>query len=343
MFMNRLKLRWEAGCHVCVGLDTVADKIPPHLFSKSGVALNLEEALLFQLQSVVDETKNVACAFKPNFGFYASMPYFLGYRVLAGVINFIHNTAPAVPVILDGKWNDIGNSSERYAFAALDRQVFGADAVTVNPYLGGGAISPFMEMKGGDDGKTILSRDTGVLILCRTSNLDAAEIQDMPVAVSYTQLRELGFSREEIRGFRGSGCCQVLPSQDCSPLEACNFGIPLYLWIAILVSKKWNKHHNCGLVVGATVPEQLRNVRVIVGDDVPILIPGVGKQGGKIEEIVPAGMNSLGAGMLINNSSGILSASSGPDFAEKAGEVATKMNDDIKKAIAATRVVARSN
>lgn len=293
-----------------------------------------------QIKAIVNHTKGVACAFKPNFGFYASMPHFIGFRLLAEIIRHIHETAPMVPVILDGKWNDIGNSSERYAFAALEPQMFGADALTVNPYLGGGsALSPFMELKSGDKGEIITARETGVLILCRTSNLDAAEIQDEMIVTTREKLYKLGLSDGDIERMCEAGCLNLLQGHPASP--SATFQMPVYMKVAILASRRWNKYGNCGLVVGATVPTQLHQVRVAV-NDMPLLIPGVGTQGGKIEEVVPAGMDSTGAGMIINNASKIMFASAGTDFADKAAEVAIKMNDDIKKAIAATRAAANA-
>ena len=107
--------------------------------------------------------------------------------------------------------------------------------------------------------------------------------------------------------------------------------MPLYQRVAHNVSHRWNSNGNCALVVGATYPEELAEVRKIVGDDMPILIPGVGTQGGDLEKAVINGVNSRGDGIIVNSSSGILYKSSGRDFAEAAREEAKRLRDEINK------------
>lgn len=108
-------------------------------------------------------------------------------------------------------------------------------------------------------------------------------------------------------------------------------GEPFYRYVARNVaSEKWNKYNNCAVVVGATYPDELREARTLVGD-MPILIPGIGAQGGDIEKTVMAGKDSRGQGMIINSSRGIIYASSGEDFAEAAYCETKRLNELINQ------------
>ena len=177
--------------------------------------------------------------------------------------------------MLDAKRGDIGPTAEQYAREAFGR--YGADAVTVNPYLGTDAATPFLE-------------HGGVLALCRTSNPGSGELQDLDVG-----------------------------------------GQPLYEHVAAMVAQRWSLIGDCGLVVGATYPEQLRAVRRIVGD-LPILLPGVGAQGGDVAASVDAGSTGPGTGLIASSSREILYASSGDDFAEAARAVALRTRDQLRRA-----------
>jgi len=108
-------------------------------------------------------------------------------------------------------------------------------------------------------------------------------------------------------------------------------GEPLYQHIARRVADEWSQLGECGLVVGATYPDELRRVREIVGD-LPLLVPGVGAQGGDVDAVVAAGADRQGFGMVINSSRAILYASSGGDYAEAARRVATQTRDAIRAA-----------
>lgn len=169
---------------------------------------------------------------------------------------------------------------------------FEADAVTVNPYFGQEALEPFLACE-----------DKGIIVLCRTSNKGAREFQDVPVNAPVNDL--------EIRP-----CPQV----------------PFYQLVAWRVANHWNTRGNCGVVVGATYPDELRQVRAIVGD-MPILIPGIGAQGGDLEKTIAAGRDSHGRGMIVNSSRGVIYASSGPDFAEAARRETEKLHHAIVKAL----------
>ncbi|MBS0194281.1 MAG: orotidine-5'-phosphate decarboxylase [Proteobacteria bacterium] len=148
---------------------------------------------------------------------------------------------------------------------------------------------------GRDSVQPLLDRaDKGVVILCRTSNPGSGDFQDL-----------------DVRDDRGRER-------------------PLYQHVAEAVAKQWNGHGNCALVVGATWPAQLREVRAIVGD-MPLLIPGIGAQGGDVEAVLRHGKDSHGAGLIVSSSRAILYASAGEDFAEVAGKAALDLRDTINR------------
>jgi orotidine-5'-phosphate decarboxylase len=227
-------------------------------------------------RAIVEATKDLACAYKPNVAFYEAHGKD-GLVALRRTIAAVHYLAPEVPVILDAKRGDIGSTNVGYAEAAFE--FLQADAITVHPYLGAEALQPFLARA-----------EKGIIVLCRTSNPGAGEFQNLSV----------------------------------------NGGEPLYRFVARRVASEWNKSGNCALVVGATYPDELREVRGIVGD-MPILIPGIGAQGGDVEKTVSAGKDSRGQGMIINSSRGIIFASKGADFAEAARREVEKLRDLINQ------------
>ena len=96
--------------------------------------------------------------------------------------------------------------------------------------------------------------------------------------------------------------------------------------------KKWDKlNNNCGAVIGATYPRELKKIRSILGENIPLLIPGVGKQGGDIKKTVEYGTNKDGVMAVINSSRGIIFAGQNEDFAEKSREKAEYLKDEINK------------
>jgi orotidine-5'-phosphate decarboxylase len=277
-FRELLEARWATDRFVCVGLDSEFPKIPKATH-KSGLECKISVAntIVAFNRDIIEATHEFACAFKPNIAFYAAYGD-EGLAALHRTITVIHTIAPEVPVILDAKRADIGNTNLGYV-----QESFGflrADAVTVHPYLGAEALTPFLEMK-----------DKGVIVLCRTSNSGAKEFQDLMVTLPGNLHRH----------------------------------VPLYQYVAHQVATEWNNNGNCAVVVGATYPEELVQVRKIIGD-MPILIPGVGAQGGDVEAIVKAGMDSRGMGMIINSSRGIIFASKETDFADAARREAKKLN-----------------
>ncbi len=271
-FMDMLRAKWAEGKFVCVGLDSEMEKIPQCVQKAE------EDPVTAFNREIVTRTHDLVCAYKPNIAFYAGRGE-AGLRALMRTIECIKEIAPDVPFVLDIKRADIGNTNIGYAKEAFE--VFGADAVTVNPYFGAEALQPFLERT-----------EKGIIVLCRTSNKGAAEFQNLQTESEFGKM-------------------------------------PLYQVVANSVARKWNKNGNCALVVGATAPTELGIVRNIVGDGFPILIPGIGKQGGDLEKTVLAGKDSNGQGMIINSSSGIIFASSGDDFAEAARRETEKLHNGI--------------
>jgi orotidine-5'-phosphate decarboxylase len=269
-FGQKLAAAWKAtNSLVCVGLDPEPKKFPDRFRDAPGGIFEFNKA-------IVDATRDLVCAYKPQFAHYAAQA---AENQLEHTVDYIKATAPNAIVILDSKRGDIGSTAEQYAHEAFER--YGADAVTVNPYLGRDSVEPFLK-----------HADKGVIILCRTSNPGARDFQDLSV----------GPDRK------------------------------LFQHVAETVAKDWNANGNCMLVVGATYPEELADIRARVGD-LPFLVPGVGAQGGDVAKAMQAGKTAAGTGLVISSSRAILYASSGDDFAE----AARKATQDLQASINAHR------
>lgn len=278
-FMEMVKTNWSQGKFVCVGLDSDYVKLPGCVKGSDP-----KNSITAFNRAIVDSTKDLVCAYKPNMAFYLAYGT-AGLKALKKTIAHINRYAPDIPVILDAKLADIGNTNNGYV-----QEIFGylnADAVTVHPYLGAEALQPFLDWK-----------DKGIIVLCRTSNPGGGEFQDLHVSsVGVTSVQR---------------------------------NMQLYKYVASSVANEWNENNNCMVVVGATYPEELRVVREIVRD-MPILIPGIGAQGGDLEKSVKFGKDSYGAGFIINSSRGIIFASDGPDFAQTARRETVKLNNSINE------------
>lgn len=244
---------------VCIGLDPEPEKLP------AGVSI------LEFCQAIIGATNDLVCAYKPNAAFFEALGAD-GWGTLKAVIECVPKN---IPVILDAKRGDIGNTARAYARAAFEE--LGADAVTVNPYMGYDSLEPFISYD-----------DKGIFVLCRTSNPGAADFQSLEIN-----------------------------------------GEPLYRLVAKKVGE-WNVRGNLGLVVGATQPEELKVIRQS-HPALPILIPGVGAQGGSLEKAVKYGTGGNSGGQaIISSSRQILYASSGPDYAAAARQAAMALRDEIE-------------
>lgn len=273
-FNQQLQSVWASqGSMLCVGFDPDSKRLPPPLQGKP-------EGIFEFCREIADATADLVCSFKPQFAYFASQR---AEAQLEKLIRYLKDHYPHIPVILDSKRGDIGSTAEHYAMEVFER--YGADAVTVSPYMGFDTIEPYLRHQG-----------KGVIVLCRTSNPGGSDLQFLNVAPD---------------------------------------GQPLYLHVAKLAAQQWNNSRQISLVVGATFPEEIAKVRTIVGD-MPLLIPGIGAQGGDIDATVKAGaiLNKPGTGMIINSSRAILYASSGSDFAQAARTVALKTRDALRAAAA---------
>ena len=260
-FHGRLAAAWERNDSLlCVGLDPDPRRLPRSLDGAP-------DAVFRFCAEIVDATADLVCAFKPQIAYFAALRAEDQLERLCGHIAEHH---PEIPIILDAKRGDIGSTAEQYAREAFGR--YGADAVTVNPYLGTDSVEPFLVAG-------------AVIALCRTSNPGGSDLQLLEVD-----------------------------------------GEPLYLRVARMIAERWSTLGEVGLVVGATHPEELSRVRATVGD-LPILVPGVGAQGGDAREAVTAGATENGRGLIVNSSRAVLYADSGDGYADAARAVAIATRD----------------
>lgn len=251
---------------LCIGWDPEPAKLPAHLRAQP-------DALFPFFKAIIDASADLVCCYKPQIAHFAALA---AEDTLLRLIRYSQSTYPEIPVILDAKRGDIGSTAEKYALEAFGR--YGADAVTLNPYLGKDSIDPFLKYA-----------NKGVILLCRTSNLGAKDFQDI----------------------------------DCG-------GKPLYQRVAETIARDWNEHGNCLLVVGATWPQQLAEVRALVGD-MPFLVPGIGAQGGDVQQIIQNGRGKASDALILSSSRAILYAGNGTDFAEAARAAATAQRDAINR------------
>lgn len=250
---------------ISLGLDLDAKKMPADYVGSI-------KKMFDYVNRVIDATSDKVCAYKPNIAFYERFGAD-GWSLLKQIVNRIPED---IPVIVDCKRGDIGNTASHYAAAMYEW--LDADWVTLNPYMGYDSLRPFIEYK-----------EKGVFILCLTSNTGSKDFQHLM-----------------------------------------SDGAPLYRHVAEKV-KFWDKDHNCGLVVGATQPDELQEIRSAAAD-MPILIPGVGAQGGDLETAAYNGTANFTKPALINVSRSVLYASADLDFAQRAREELTKLNDTVNAA-----------
>jgi len=258
---------------LCVGLDPDPKKFPAIFQDK-------KDSIFEFCSRIVDATYDTVIAYKPQIAYFSSNR---AEEQLERLINHIKKVAPTVPIILDAKRGDIGATSEQYALEAFER--YGADAVTLSPFMGFDSVEPYLRYPG-----------KGVFLLCRTSNPGGDDFQNQRLS--------------QIAG---------------SPY--------LYEHIAELAQNKWNTNGQLGLVVGATYPKEIENVRR-VAPGLPLLIPGIGAQGGDaIATVRAARTPTKGAHAVINSSRAILYASSDKDFDKAARDKAIETKNLLNSAL----------
>lgn len=260
---------------LCVGLDSSLDKIPKHL-------LKYENPILEFNKQIIDATKDLCVAYKPNTAFYECYGK-KGWETLIETWKYIPQD---IFSIADAKRGDIGNTSAMYAETFFNAQSseMSFDSVTVAPYMGSDSVTPFLTFK-----------DKWVILLALTSNSGHADFQ----------LQQIG----EDKLFE-----KVLKT-----------------------SQQWATDEQMMYVVGATRGSAFADVRKLAPNHF-LLVPGVGAQGGDLQEVCKYGLNSQ-CGLLINSSRGIIYAGNGEDFAEKAREEALKLQKEMEQILIGANLV----
>lgn len=230
---------------LCVGLDTDVERIPARFRAEAHPQFAFNKY-------IIDQTAEYTAAYKPNSAFYEARGA-AGFDELRMTVEYLQQNYPDILTICDAKRGDMASTNEEYVKWVFDLLDF--DAVTLHPFLGGEALSPFLERA-----------DKGCIILCRTSNPGSGELQTLSVD-----------------------------------------GKPFWRYIAEKVRDRWNSNGNCMLVMGATYPDELREVRSAL-PDMTFLVPGIGAQGGSVEQTVQFGRNRAGRGLIISASRGIIYA-----------------------------------
>jgi orotidine-5'-phosphate decarboxylase len=264
--------------YLCVGLDIVLANTPLPLQEQ-------DEPMLPFARAIIEATQDLVCAYKPNLGFFLAE----GAAGMVALERIVRAIPPDIPIILDGKFGDIGNTATAYARGAFEQ--FHADAVTLSPYIGSDSVKPFLA-----------DPERGAFVLARTSNPNAGEFQGLRV-MHDSPRKDVHDSVER----------------------------PLYEQVA-LAANRWHAEGPgaCGLVVGATAPQELERIRAL-SPDLPFLIPGVGAQGGDLASAIRFGATRTGIGPVINASRAVLYASRSASFAEDARKAALKIVEEMRK------------
>ena len=264
---------------LCVGLDPDPTKFPLPWRGDAGRMFDF-------CARIVDATKDLVCAFKPQIAYFAAQR---AEEQLERLMAYMRRVAPDVPVILDAKRGDIGATAEQYAREAFVR--YQADAVTLSPYMGFDSIEPYLR----HDGK-------GLILLCRTSNAGGNDLQAQRLVGADGQAGDL-----------------------------------LYEHIARLAAGAWNREGRIGLVVGATYPAEIARVRELA-PTLPLLVPGIGAQGGDVEATVRAGWRAGSGTIVVSSSRAVLYAGTdSDDFAAAARAAARAARDALAACQAAHR------
>lgn len=260
---------------LCVGLDPVLENIPKHLLKYDNPVLEFNK-------QIIDATKDLCVAYKPNTAFFECMGL-KGWETLIETWKYMPSD---IFTIADAKRGDIGNTSAMYANAFFNESQSGMsfDAITVAPYMGKDSVSPFLNYN-----------DKWVILLALTSNAGHHDFQ-------LTQ-SENGKLYEQV----------------------------------IRTSSEWADSEQLMYVVGATRAEEFQNIRRLAPDNF-LLVPGVGAQGGSLADVCKFGLNSE-CGLLVNSSRGIIYASNGEDFAEKAREEALKLQQEMEQILSTANIL----
>ncbi len=295
------------GNAVCVGLDPRWDELPASLknrvarpesakgvvrlagesttpFEDSGRATQAADAYLAFCRGVIDAVAKLVPVVKPQSAFFEELGP-AGMSALAEIIQYAQDRG--LLVILDAKRNDIGSTAEAYARGLLGRgkSAWGADALTVSPYLGDDSLAPFVDVA--------RERDAGLFVLVKTSNPGGAFLQDLEVPPASERA---GAGRSRRVYHQVASLVEQLAAETAG---ACGYGL-------------------VGAVCGATYPAQLAELRAAM-PHTWFLVPGYGSQGGGAADVAPA-FDAGGLGAVINNSRHLIFAYRRREYAETYGE-----------------------
>ncbi|MFC1641042.1 orotidine-5'-phosphate decarboxylase [Patescibacteria group bacterium] len=291
-FRKMLEAKWQQGKYLCVGLDPQEQLLPTTFMSDT--TGSTYEKPIYRIREfckkIVLLTNQIAAAYKLNIAFFEAYGS-EGIKCLLDIVMYIQHLDKSMPIIIDAKRGDIGSTNNGYVEFMFDW--LRADAVTVHPYLGRESLLPMLDIT-----------NKGIIILAKTSNKGAGEFQDLRVRTSFAESLTIPVFRTWLGrlGYEGF----------IARLIAATIGEPLSYRVARNVATSWNVANNCGLVVGATYPCEIRAIRYIVGDSILLLIPGIGAQGGDLHATVQGAWKNF----LINVSRGIIHASRDNDWEE---------------------------
>jgi orotidine-5'-phosphate decarboxylase len=284
------------GSYLCVGLDTDPDKIPRHLrdqYDRKGA-----DAVFEFNRQIIDATKGHCVAYKINTAFYEAGGV-KGWEAMERTVNYIPSTHFR---IADAKRGDIGNTSAQYARAFFEVMPF--DAITVAPYMGWDSVRPFLQYK-----------DKWTIVLGLTSN-PGAEDFELRRMVEVGEGMQMG--------------AKILRTDEILRTASSMWTKEEYLYERVLTTAAdWGTPDNLMFVIGATQAEAFERARRLTPDHF-YLVPGVGAQGGSLDEISKMAMNS-DVGLLVNASRAVIYASAGEDFAEAAGRVAAGYHQEMQQ------------
>lgn len=286
--------------YLCIGLDTDVTKLPAHLKDKPDAILQFNKA-------IIDATKDLCVSYKINTAFYEAQGV-KGWEAMEQTLHYIPSTHFT---IADAKRGDIGNTAAQYAKTFFETLPF--DAVTVNPYMGEDSVRPFLEY----DNKF-------AIVLGLTSNQGAHDFELLHVCHTHKKQEvhtEIGKHHLKIY-------TQELEEEEQEKDEPLHY---LYEMVLEKVSK-WGTPDNLMFVAGATRAAELAAIRRMVPDNF-LLVPGVGAQGGSLQEVSEHGINK-NIGLLVNVSRGVIYASGGEDFAVQAGSAAKGYCEEMKSFVA---------
>ncbi len=276
-FIERLKHRWYTTDSMAgVGLDPDLDKIPEFIWKEVGGRENISEGIIAFNRLVIEATHPFVCAYKLQKGFYQGQE---GEKALQTTVELIKDTDPSILIVYDGKIGDIENTMLQYRRYLFDQ--LGVDALLVNPYMGSSAVLPVADRP-----------EKGVIVLCRTSNPEAEQIQGL-------------------RLDNGKQVWQVV-------LDRC--------------LNEWNVHQNIIACLSATFPQDLVDIRQTIGD-MPVLLAGIGAQGGNLEAAIPHVIDTHGYGIIVFSSRSIIFSHSLPDetHAQTMARAAANLRDSLRQ------------